>query len=38
VNWESVGLSGASSFGMYHAMMYANWQLGGKNLGGNELS
>lgn len=38
VNWGSVGLSGASSFGMYHAMMYASWQLGGKNLGGNELS
>jgi len=38
VNWGSVGLSGASSFGMYHAMMYANWQLGGKNLGGNDLS
>ena len=38
VNWSSVGVSGISSFGMYHAMMFANYQLGGKNLGGNDLS
>lgn len=38
VNWTQAGVSGALSFGMYQAMMFATWELGGKNLGGNHLS
>jgi len=39
INWTSVGLSGASSFGLYQGMSYASWQWGGgNNLGGKDIS
>ena len=31
VDWASVGISGAASWGMYHGMSYASWKWGGGN-------
>lgn len=38
VNWASVGLSAATSYGIYHANSFYNWEWGGgKNFGGVEI-
>jgi hypothetical protein len=36
VDWKSVGISGAFSLGMYHAMSFASWKWGGGNKIGDD--
>jgi RHS repeat-associated protein len=39
VNWASVAVSAALSYGMYHGMQYAAWKWGGgNNIGGQDIT
>lgn len=39
INWSSVGLSGLTSFGLYHGLSFASWKWGGgEHVGGSNIT